>query len=202
MRTKTPPSTVRVLSFLLISVATAAAQQGVPVHFSGPINDYSPASVKGGPWEMHGQWSLDIHRESGTADFFADMTMSDYGTTGGIVDATIAGQNPHTHHIKLTSAEIVWDMTGCPPVSPAAKMGFHLSGTVTLLTGNGSNAPFETTPPSSTLQVCVTGGDEIPYSFPNSNITMVFGAPATGHFGTQPIHGAVRVASADPRGDN
>jgi hypothetical protein len=113
-----------------------------------------------------------------------------------MVDATIAGQNPHTHHIKLTNAEIAWNMTGCPTVSPAAKMGFQLSGTVTLLTGNGCNAPFETASPSSTLQVCVTGGDEIPYSFPNSNITMVFGAPATSHFGTQPS--TARSASPPP----
>ena len=69
-----------------------------------------------------------------------------------------------------------------------------MNGTVSLMTGNGSNAPFETTPPSSTLQVCVTGGTEIAYS----NVTLVFGGPPTtavSHFGTQAIHGVVRKAS-------
>jgi hypothetical protein len=37
--------------------------------------------------------------------------------------------------------------------------------------------------------VCVTGGTQVE----SSNITLVFGAPASGHFGSQPINGAVRV---------
>jgi hypothetical protein len=148
---------------------------------------------------MHGQWTLNLHREwrgEGTtsADFSADMTMSDYGTTAGVVDATKGGQSAHTHHIKLTNATITEDMGGCPTVSPATTTGFQINGTVSLITGNGSNAPFETNPPSSTLQVCITGGDEVS----NSNITLVFGGPATTHFGPQAIHGVVRKASADP----
>jgi hypothetical protein len=83
-------------------------------------------------------------------------------------------------------------MDGCPTFSPVTLQGFQINGTVSLLTGNGSNAPFETDPPSSTLQVCVTGGDEVPYSVHYSNITLVFGGPATTHFGPQAIHGAVR----------
>lgn len=36
-------------------------------------------------------------------------------------------------------------MTGCPAyLPPATLMGFPLSDTVSLLTGNGSIAPFET----------------------------------------------------------
>jgi hypothetical protein len=74
---------------------------------------------------------------------------------------------------------------------PATTTGFQLNGTVSLLTGNGSIAPFETDPPSSTLQVCVTGGNEVQYSLQNSNITLVFGGPATTHFGPQALHGVV-----------
>lgn len=74
-------------------------------------------------------------------------------------------------------------------------MLFHFFDAVALLTGNGSNAPFETYPPSSTLQICVTGGDAIPYSVPNSNITLVFAGPAVTHFGPQAIHGVVRKAN-------
>ena len=178
---------------LLFTAASAVAQQNVPVHLSGLINDYSPSTVKGGPWEMHGQWKLDLHREwrgewvTG-ADFSTDMTMSDYGSTAGVADATKGGQSPHTHHITLTNQTVVWNMDGCPAVSPATTAGFQISGTVSLVTGNGSSAPFETNPISTKLQVCVTGGDLVPYS----NVTLVFDGPATMHFGTQAIHGVVR----------
>jgi hypothetical protein len=199
MKGKTRASAVRVLSLLLLVSGTCAlAQERWPVHFSGLINDYSPANpnIKGSPYEMHGQWSMDLH-QWGTADFLADMTMSDYGTTNGVLDATKGGQMAHTHHIRLTNVRITWDMTNCPPYpTPVTTMGFQVNGTVSLITGNGSNAPFETTPPTSTLQVCVTGGNEVPYS----NLTLVFGGPATNHFGTQAIHGVVRKASADSIG--
>jgi hypothetical protein len=196
MKSKTPTSVVRVLSLLLLVSATCAlAQERRPVHFAGVLNDYSPANplITGSPYEMHGQWTLDL-RDWGTADFLADMTMSDYGSTNGVLDGTKGGQNAHTHHIRLTNVSITWDMTGCPAYpKPVTTMGFQVNGTVSLITGNGSNAPFETSPPTSTLQVCVTGGNEVSYS----NMTMVFGGPATNHFGTQAIHGVVRKASAE-----
>jgi hypothetical protein len=181
---------------LLLSAASAIAQKHGPVHFTGVFNDYSPTnpSVKGSPWEMHGQWSLDVE-EGGTADFLADMTMSGYGTSAGLPDATQGGVNPHTHHIRLSNKPVTWNMTGCPTVSPATKDGFQVNGTVSLVTGNGSNAPFEPAPPTSTLQVCVTGGIEVPYS----NVSFVFTGPATTHFGSQPIHGVVRKVSIDRR---
>jgi hypothetical protein len=130
------------------------------------------------------------------------MTMSGYGrTSAGAVDPTQPLVNPHTHHIRLTNVRITWDMVGCPAYAkPVPTMGFQLNGTVSLMTGNGQIAPFETDPPSSTLQVCVTGGDDVRYSMPNSNITLVFGGPATTHFGPQALHGVVRIASADPIG--
>ena len=40
----------------------------------------------------------------------------------------------------------------------------------------------------STLQICVNGGSDVPFS----NVTLVFGTPASGHFGMQAIHGVVR----------
>lgn len=203
MQSKTLTSAVRVLLLLLFLSATCLfAQDRKPVHFSGLINDYSPSTVKGGPWEMHGQWTLELKSErrdwpaesNFVADFSVDMTMSDYGTTAGLPDATKGGQSPHTHHIKLTNAKITWNMEGCPTVSPATKTGFQINGPVTLITGNGTNAPFETDPPTSTLQVCITGGDEVAYSITNSNMSMVFDGPATMHFGTQAIHGVVKTS--------
>jgi hypothetical protein len=199
MKSSSLASALRALSLLLlVSGVCALAQDRRPVHFTGLINDYSPSTVKGGPWEMHGQWSVDLHEdwrnEIRTADFSADMTMSDYGTTAGAPDATKGGQSPHTHHIKLTNATVTWNMNGCPAVSPATLTGFQINGTVSLITGNGSIAPFETDPPTTTLQVCISGGEDVEYSVANSNITLVFGGPATTHFGTQAIHGVVRTA--------
>jgi hypothetical protein len=107
--------------------------------------------------------------------------------------------NPHTHHIRLTNIKVTWDMIGCPTyAAPSPTSGFQISGTVSLLTGNGNNAPFETTPPSSVLQVCVTGVTDAPYSVPNANMTMVFTGAATTHFGPQAIHGVVKSAAIDP----
>jgi len=160
MKRKTLTSAAHALSLLLLATTCALAQEREPLHLSGLINDYSPSTVKMGPWEMHGQWSMDLHDGwINTADFLADMTMSDYGTSG-VFDATQA----------------------------------EFTGTVTLVTGNGTPAPFETTPPSSTLHVCVSGGTEVPYS----NITMQFVGPATTHFGSQAIHGVVRKATPEP----
>src|SRR5271154_3720732 len=206
MKSKTQTSAVRVLSlFLLVSATCALAQERRPVHFSGLINDYSPlsTSVKGSPWEMHVQWSMDVRPEWGTADFSADMTMSGYGKTStGAVDPTQPLVNPHTHHIRLTNVKVTWDMVGCPTYQPPVPVtGFQLNGTVSLMTGNGSIAPFETDPPSSTLQVCVSGGNDVRYSVTDSNITLVFGGPATTHFGPQAIHGVVRKPTDDSIGN-
>lgn len=204
MKRKTLASAISLLSLLLLVSATCAfAQDRRTVQFSGLINDYSPLSstVKGSPWEMHGQWSMDLHLNWGTADFAADMTMSGFGRTpapANAVDPTQPLVNPHTHHIRLTNVRIIWNMKGCPTyLTPVPTTGFQINGTVSLMTGNGSIAPFETDPPSSTLQVCVTGGDEVRYSMPNSNITMLFKGPATTHFGPQAIHGVVRIGAAD-----
>jgi hypothetical protein len=206
MKSKTLTSVVRVLSLVLCVSATGAlAQAPKPVHFSGLFNDYVPlsATISGSPYEMHGQWSLDIHPELGTADFAADMTMSGFGrTAAGAVDPTQPIVNPHTHHIKLTNMKITWDIIGCPTyLAPVPTAGFQISGTVSLLTGNGQIAPFETNPPSSTLQVCISGGPEGQYTVQNSNMTLVFGGLAANkHFGPQAIHGVVRIAPTEPFG--
>jgi hypothetical protein len=194
MKRKILPSSARLLSLLLLVAGTCAvAQERRPLHFTGVLNDYSPANplIAGSPYEMHGQWSIDLNEWGNTADFIADMTMSDYGTTNGILDATKGGQSAHTHHIRLTKMQVTWDITGCPTYpKPVPTVGFTFNGLVSLITGNGSNAPFETTPPTTTLQVCMMGGSEVPFA----NMTMVFVGPATNHFGTQAIHGVVRKA--------
>ena len=199
MKAKTLTSAIRVLSLLLVFSATCAlAQDRGTVHFSGILNDYTPliTNVKGSPWETHGQWSLDVHPGWGTADFAADLTMSGFGRTPAPVSAVDPTQplvNPHTHHIKVTNAKIKWDLTGCPQyLTPVPTQGFQFTETVSLMTGNGLVAPFETNPPTSMLQVCISGGDGSQGTMTDSNITLVFTGPAATHFGPQAIHGVVR----------
>ncbi len=169
------------------------AQDLRPVHFSGTIHDYSPSTVSGGPYEMRGEWTLDVVR-GGTATFSADMAMetSDYGITGAtqVDPANPATRSPHTHHISMTNVTVSYDTSVCPANNPPTTVsGLVINGTATT-TGNGGPATFEAKG-ASTLQVCLMGGSELSYS----NVTLVYTGPATTHFGAQPIHGVVRSVS-------
>jgi hypothetical protein len=176
-----------------LGLALAGDEPSLPEHLGGLLNDYTPASVSGGPYEMAGKWSLEVNPWSGTASFSAAMNMetSDYGISNGNVnpdDATSRGA--HTHHIALTgtASTNASDLSGCPTFKtnpPTAR--FVVTGTVSV-TGNGAPAPFQVPPkPLSTLQICVLGGSTVEYS----NITITFIGLATGHFGPQAIHGVV-----------
>ena len=175
------------------ALVQAQAQNIRPVRFSGVLNDYSPSTVSGGPYEIRGDWSLDVVGGS-AANFSADLNMetSDYGITGATqVDPTNpATRSPHTHHISLTNATVSYDTSVCPANSPATTVsGLVVTGTATT-SGNGGPASFESKG-ASTLQICLMGGSEVSYS----NVTLVYTGPATTHFGAQPIHGVVRKVS-------
>jgi hypothetical protein len=177
----------------LVALVSTQAQDLRPVHFSGVINDYSPSTVSGGPWEIRGDWSLDVER-GGIANFSADLTMetSDYGITGAtqVDPANPATRSPHTHHISVTGATVTYDTSVCPVNNPPTTgAGLVVIGTSTT-TGNGGPAPFEAKG-ASTIQVCITGGSQVSFS----NMTLVYSGPATGHFGPQPIHGVIRSVS-------
>ena len=202
-----PVSTVMVLA---ISMSAIGQENRLPAHFSGLIDDYTPSTVKGGPYEMHGSWSLDLHRsaDSVTAQFSAHLNMetSDYGIVNGNVDPMDpTTRGAHTHDIVLTGP-VEFNANGCPTSTaavppptappPLTTTGFQFTGTVSLIAANGSQAPFEPAPPlppTSMLTVCVTGGADVGYS----NITLVFGPPASNHFGLQAIHGVVRKVEPD-----
>jgi hypothetical protein len=205
--------TLRIIAVLVLAVATGAqAQAPSPRHFSGILNDYTAATGVGGPWEMHGSWSLKLKGDSGTADFSAVMTMEhpDYWVLANPstppATATVdnpGARSPHTHHLTMTDALVSYDPTVCPVDSPATTVRFVVTGQADI-TGNGTAAPFQTkggVTTLSTLQVCITGGSEVTYS----NVTLTFAAkaPATGHFGSLPIHGVVRLPhrSDDHDGD-
>jgi hypothetical protein len=99
---------------------------------------------------------------------------------------------PHTHHITMKDATVS-DATGtCPTYAAPAPTnpGFMVTGWANI-TGNGGPAPFSKGDTVlSMLQVCVNGGSDVPFS----NVTLVFGSPASGHFGSQAIRGVVRTA--------
>ncbi|MGA8405612.1 MAG: hypothetical protein WB680_00425 [Candidatus Acidiferrales bacterium] len=195
----------------------ARAQAPTPTHFSGLINDYSPETISGkvvGPWEMHGKWSLDLRGRSGLADFSAEMTMelSDHAMEVAIANAIAAGavppsfddpetRIPHTHHITMKDAEVSYPVAGvCPAYATpnTTTLGIMVTGSA-YITGNGGPAPFSKNDTVlSTLQVCVNGGTDVPFS----NVTLVFGAPANGHFGMQAIHGVVRQPRTPDRDDD
>ena len=186
---------------------SALAQAPLPEHLHGIINDYTSShDIKGnltGPWEMRGTWSMEVHNRSGLADFSAAMTMehSDYAITQDVVNADDPmTRAPHTHHFTMKGATISYNTSACPPKptgKPPTTGRFVINGNAEI-TGNGSPASFSKNQTVlSPLQVCITGGTEVEFS----NITLMLGAPATGHFGTQPIHGLVRRAK-DPDHDD
>jgi len=177
------------VAFLPVVVSQVGAQDLRHVLFSGLFHDYSPSTVSGGPYEIRGEWSLEVNR-SGMSSFTADIAMetSDYGITDStqVDPANPMTRMPHTHHISVTNATVSYDMSVCPANSPATTAaGVVIAGTATT-TGNGGPASFESKG-ASTVQVCITGGSEVQFS----NISLVYTGPATGHFGPQPIHGVV-----------
>lgn len=194
---------------ILVLAATmgTSAQAPTPVHFSGLINDYSPATFVTagvaktvGPWEIRGTWSLDLQGESGTANFSAalNMELSDLAVVEGIANVdTVGARKAHTHQITMKNAMVTVnppqgtgpeDCPASPTGTPAYTPQLELNGPADV-SGNGGTG-FSQVP----LQVCVDGGSAVQFS----NITLVFTVPAgdsnaaTRHFGSQPIRGVVR----------
>jgi hypothetical protein len=177
----------------LAAVGLVRAQAPAPVYLSGIINDYSPSTVAGGPWEIRGEWSLDLQGGSGSASFSAALTMetSDYGISDStqVNPAVPATRTPHSHHITVTNAAVSSDTSVCPANNPPTTgSGIVVTGPATIA-ANGGPAPFEAKG-SSALQICLTGGSQVELS----NITVVFTGAAATHFGPQAVHGTVNAS--------
>jgi len=176
------------VGFGALNQALADEASRLPAHFTGLISDYSPAPAGSGPWEIRGKWWLDLSRDSSTADFSAAVTMetSDGGIPLGAVDPeNQATRTPHTHHIRMTGATVKRDaqsLSSCPKFKTPTTTGFVVTGTANV-TGNGG----ATTLDGSNLMICIQGGNAVEYS----NISLTFGAPASGHFGAVAINGVV-----------
>src|SRR5271167_4352902 len=195
MQNKVYTWAARIFAVAVLAVAASAqaqAQAPTPNHFSGILNDYTAATGVGGPWEMHGTWSLDLKRGSDKADFSVVMTMEhpDYWVLANPAAPTIPPappatptvdnpglRSPHTHHLTMTDATVSSDPASlalCPPDSPASTARFVVTGLADI-TGNGTAAPFQKSATTgvvtlSKLQVCIAGGTEVTYS----NMAMTF----------------------------
>jgi hypothetical protein len=198
MKTKTLWWTVRGVAVLVLAVAIGAlAEPGVPRHFGGVINDYTPISGGTTAWEVRGPWSLNLNRDSGTADFSAALTMELSPLGQSTTNVSTASLTQHTHHITMDGARVVFETvetTDCPSFKPPTSGSVLKVMGPASITGNGNViTPFDPSGGTSTLTVCVSGGPNVPYA----NVTLQFGMPASTHFGTQAIHGVVRRASFD-----
>ncbi len=194
MKSEVLRQAVQVIAVLVLTTGTGAlAQTQDHTKFRGVINDFTPASTvsPGGPWEVRGHWSLVMKGRYGKADckanFSAALTMerSDSGVikNGGDLDNPM-GRMQHTHHITLVDGEV----TTIPD-------GIQVTGWA-VITANGIfPPPFGSDYPALTIQITGGTGEN---SIEFSNITLLFGKPAAGHFGTQPLHGVV-VRSRDAR---
>jgi hypothetical protein len=187
-----------------LTQALAAAESRLPSHLSGLLSDYTPSAptVKDGPYEMHGKWSLHLNEERGSAVFSAEMSMetADFANSDPNHDPTKLG--PHTHHISVTDGVIHNDptdpinwKTACPTFKPAVAGGFVVTGTA-YVTGNGGNPPFGN---PSALTICILGGmqsasatgTQTVVKYSNFTLTFAAGSLASTHFGTQAINGVV-----------
>jgi hypothetical protein len=193
-----------VIATLAISAGiqvSAAGESLLPADFSGLLNDYTP-TVAGGPYEMHGRWSLHLSEERTAATFAADMTMdtADFANTDPNHDPTKL--NAHTHHIRVSDGVIHNDLadpinwkTQCPTFKIPVSGGFVVTGTA-YVAGNGTNPPFAN---PSAVTICILGGTpnasatstQVLVEFSNFTLTFASGSPASAHFGTQAINGVV-----------
>jgi hypothetical protein len=185
MKSKAFAWTICITAVMALAVGTGALAQ-TPKHmtFRGTINDFTPATPVSGPWEVRGHWSLMVKGGSGKADFSASLTMerSDLGVMqsgGGDLDNP-TDRNAHTHHITLVDGEL----TSIPN-------GYQWTGKATITANGMFPPPFGSQLP--TLTIDITGGNSVPFS----NVTLLFGDPAAGHFGGHPLHGVVRTQDKD-----
>ena len=141
---------------------TSLAKTGFETKLEGTINDFTADLGGGGPWIVHGPWTLEIQGESGKADFSAALSM---------VRSDNTTRSAHTHHVGLTNGD----------VTPIAG-GYRITGAATM-TSNGSQAGFS----GGQITVDVVGGTSVPFS----NVRLTFSGAAAVHFGTEPLDGVV-----------
>jgi hypothetical protein len=178
------------LALALATNIRAWDEDSAPSHLKGVINDYTPIAGGTTAWEVRGPWQMSLDKEDGTASFIASITMelSPLGQTSTNVGNVALSQ--HTHDIRM-KGKLNFNPTNCPmnaTGTPGYTARFEFSGQATVSANGGGFPPPPASPETSSLQVCIEGGTVTGYS----NITLMFGSPALGHFGGQAIHGVVR----------
>jgi hypothetical protein len=197
METKTLWWAVKGVAVVVLGIAVSAlAWPRTPSRLAGVINDYTPIAGTTTAYEVRGPWSLNLNADSGTAEFSAALTMelSVLGQSSANVQGAVLLQ--HTHHITMKDATVTYNPSDCPPHAantPPYVSRIEVKGSATVAANGGPFPPPPATPEPSELKVCIDGGTDVAYS----NITLSFGTPASGHFGSQAIHGVVRDASFD-----
>jgi hypothetical protein len=191
MRTKALWLALCVVVLALAARTGALAHYETPAHFNGVINDFTPIAGGTTAWEVRGPWTLTLDEDTGKGSFSAALTMemSVLGQSSANVLGSVLAQ--HTHHISMKDATITYNPSDCPAhaaTTPPYVSRIELKGSAAVAANGGPFPPPPATPEPSELQVCIDGGTDVAYS----NITLVFGAPASGHFGPQAIHGVVR----------
>jgi hypothetical protein len=179
------------LALALATNIRAWDEDAAPSHLNGVINDYTP--IVGNTttvWEVRGPWQMTLDKDDGTANFIASVTMelSPVGQKPTNVGTVALSQ--HTHDIKMRGT-LTFNPSDCPPnagETPPYTARFEIKGMATVSANGGGFPPPPASPETSQLQVCIEGGSVTAYS----NVTLMFGAPASGHFGSQAIHGVVR----------
>jgi hypothetical protein len=182
MKSKAFSRTSRSIAVLVVLTASigALAENLKCKQFKGVMDAYTPQTAATGPYEIHGEWSLNLKGDSSKADFSAalNMELSDgWVLTKTKNDFDPKGRGAHTHHIALLDAE----------VTPIAN-GFRVNG-MAVFTLNGGPAPATIEP--SAVVVEITGGKEVEFS----NMTLTFLAPGSVHFGSEPLPGVVRTVT-------
>lgn len=165
---------------VLVAVALlgghASAQNAVPTHLSGTIDDYVWVEAAGpgfGAWHVSGEWSLHSNGRSGQADFTASIlgVRSDLWVLQNVFDPATVSRSPHTHHVLIDDGHVT-----------TVPNGFRVSGSATI-TANGSVTSYSNSP----IDVDITGGNLIRFS----NMKLTFFGDAVGHFGPQAYDGVV-----------
>jgi hypothetical protein len=178
MKTRLALSGVALIVVAFVLTANAFDDSPGPTKLEGIISDFSPQSTTpNGPYVVSGPWSLRF-QPNGKGDFDASLTMvrSDLniGAFGG--PDSQAARNFHTHHVQITNGDVTVET-----VNGVTKL--TMTGTV-FVTGSG-NQMF----PGSTARVEITGGSVLTLS----NVKLIFNAPASGHFTSEPYEGVVTL---------
>jgi len=146
---------------------TPASAQPVQTKYEGTLSDYVQAL--GATWLVSGSWTIELKGTSGRGSFSASLTMVNPATP----------ENPaHTHHVTLTDGEIAFDDDWSD-----GPQRFTITGAAEI-TGNGGVAGYSGAP----ITVMLSGGNGKKYS----NVSLTFGDPASGHFGTSALVGTVK----------